>query len=291
MIFGIRGNTQKKELITVVAKLIKELRRKNINYLLDVYIARLIQKSSKIKLHSLNAVSDKELIKNSDFIISIGGDGTFLRTANIVGDKNIPIIGVNLGKLGFLADISTTSISNFLTKILLGKYRLEERSVLQAYASLTPDRKIYGLNEIVIGQSGIVKTILIHASYNKQLVNRYRADGLIVSTPTGSTGYSMSAGGPIVSPQSDVLILAPLNPHTLTARTMILPDKGTINVTVGSKVPVIVTADGNSIIKLNSPADITIKLADYKIKIVKSLSNNYFKVLSKKLFWGKDKRN
>jgi NAD+ kinase len=223
-------------------------------------------------------------------IISIGGDGTFLSTARLVGNRNIPIVGVNLGKLGFLAETSVKQIAKFITDIQENKYHVEERTVLQACCRPRNKKPIYGLNEIVVHQSVAVKTIEIQVYYNDQLVISYLADGLIVSTPTGSTGYSLSAGGPVVNPQSDVIILSPMCPHTLTARSMILPDNGIIKIKVESRVQIGVTADGNSSFLLKSPAFIEIKKAPYKIRLAKRLDSNYFKVLNQKLLWGEDVR-
>jgi NAD+ kinase len=217
----------------------------------------------------------------------VGGDGTFLATAKLVGNKNIPIIGVNLGKLGFLAETSIAQISKFVSSIAKGKFKIDERTVISAKAS---GKTVYGVNEIVINQSGVVKTIEIQVFYNEQMVNSYHADGIIISTPTGSTGYSLSAGGPIVYPKTAVFILSPLSPHTLTARPVILPDDGIFKVNVNSRVPINVIADGNSQIKVKSPAEIEIKKAPYKIKLAKSLNSNYFKILTTKLLWGEDKR-
>lgn len=289
MIFGIRGNTSKPELTGVVSHLLKELDKKQVSYLIDNELAVHIKKESGLSIKSKKIVNPNQLIAKSDFLVSIGGDGTFLESARLVGDKNIPVIGVNLGKLGFLAETATDKISAFITDITKGKYKIEERTVLSA--SSKNSKYIFGMNEIVINQTEIVKTILIEVYYNEQLIISYHGDGLIVATPTGSTGYSLSAGGPIVSPVSNVIIVSPMCPHTLTARPIIVPDNGAITIKVNSKVPVIVTADGNQIYKLKSPASIEIKKALYNIKIVKSLDSDYFKVLNQKLYWGADKRN
>lgn len=291
MIFGIIGNIYKPELPNVVCKLIKDLNKKKISYLVEKTLAGHIQKECRFNLPKSLHADNNKLLNNSDFILSIGGDGTFLSTAKLVGDKNIPIIGVNLGKLGFLAELPTGQTSGFLTDILNNKYMIEERTVLEASTKPDSSKKIYGLNEIVITQGGNVKTIEIQAYYNDQLVYGYLADGLIVSTPTGSTGYSLSAGGPIVSPGSDVIILSPMYPHTLTARTVILPDSGAVKVKVISKVPINIVADVNDTIRLKSPAVIEIKKAQYKIKLAKKPDSNYFKVLNTKLLWGEDVRN
>jgi NAD+ kinase len=289
MVFGIRGNIYKPELPKIACKVIEFLDTKKISYRVEKTLAQLMQKACNYKISNNFRVNDIKLVKVSDFILSIGGDGTFLSTAKLVGDKNVPIIGVNLGKLGFLAELPTEQVTEFITDILNNRYIIEERTVLEASAN--GSKKIYGLNEIVVSQSGNVKTIEIQAYYNNELVIGYLADGLIVATPTGSTGYSLSAGGPIVVPQSDVIILSPMYPHTLTARPVILPDNGIISVKVISRVPINVVADVNSTIKLKSPAAIEIKKAHYKIKLAKKLDSDYFKILNTKLLWGEDIRN
>ncbi|MBZ0203319.1 MAG: NAD(+)/NADH kinase [Ignavibacteria bacterium] len=289
MTFGIRGNTDKPELAALVLKLARSLDKKKINYLVELSIAKQIKQKFGVNIKSRLIVKEPNLIKTSNYIISIGGDGTFLATAKLVGNRNIPIIGVNLGKLGFLAETSPREIMSFINKLLKGKFMSDERTVLEACSGKSA-RKIYGVNEIVINQSDIVKTIEIRVYYNNQLVNSYHSDGLILSTPTGSTGYSLSVGGPIVYPKTDVFILSPLSPHTLTARPVILPDSGVFKVKVSSKVPINVIADGNQMLKLKTPATIEIRKAPYTIKIAKSLESNYFKVLTGKLLWGEDKR-
>ncbi len=293
MIFGIRGNINKTELVPLVHKLVKGLDKAGIEYIIESTIASQVKKRFSFGLKQTKIAADNEIVKRCDFIISIGGDGTFLATAKLVGSRNVPIIGVNLGKLGFLAETSTKEILGFVKKVVKGDFMIDERTVVQASSSIngTVSKKtIFGMNEIVINQNEIVKTIEIGVYFNNQLVNRYHADGIIIATPTGSTGYSLSAGGPIVFPKTEVYILSPLSPHTLTARPVILPDNGVFKVKINSEVPVNIVSDGNSIIKLNSPAVIEIKKAPYKIKIAKSLESNYFKVLTGKLLWGEDKR-
>jgi NAD+ kinase len=284
MTFGITGNTSKPELAHVVYKLLKNLQKTaGVEFCVDKDIAKLIKQHYSYKIPQNLVLNKSRIVKKSDYIISIGGDGTFLATAKLVGNKNIPIIGVNLGKLGFLAETSTKEISSFVYSVIKGKFKIDERTVLSANEQ-NSRRTISGINEIVINQSGIVKTIEIQVYYNNQLVNSYHSDGIIISTPTGSTGYSLSAGGPIVYPKTDVFILSPLSPHTLTARPVILPDSGVFKVKVNSRVPVNVVADGNTILKLNSPAVIEIRKAPYKIKIAKSIKSYYFKVLTSKLY-------
>ncbi len=285
--FGIRGNLYKEKLSSIASKLIRGLQSEKISFLVEKNLSALVRKKNKINLPASSIKTDSQLVSKSDFIISIGGDGTFLYTAKVVGSSNVPIIGVNLGKLGFLAEIPSDRIFSFIKEIINEKYIIDERTVLSASIGA---KKIYGMNEVVIHQRGTVKTIEIQAYYNNELVNSYLADGLIVSTPTGSTGYSLSAGGPIVNPQSDVIILSPICPHTLTARTIILPDSGKLTIKVVSKIPTSVTADGYLTVNLKPGTTVQIIKANYKIRIAKDLQSNYFKTLNQKLLWGEDVR-
>ncbi|MCC6865417.1 MAG: NAD(+)/NADH kinase [Ignavibacteria bacterium] len=292
MTFGIRGNINKTEIAPIVYRLAKGMQSAGIQFIVEKTISTKIGKEFKYRLPYKYTAEDKELPKLSDFIISIGGDGTFLATAKLVGNRNIPIIGVNLGKLGFLAENSTRDILGFIKNVIKGRYFIDERIILETNAVSPSKMKktLHAINEIVVNQNEIVKTIEISVYFNNQLVNSYHADGIIISTPTGSTGYSLSAGGPIVFPKTDVFILSPLSPHTLTARPVILPDNGVFKVKIKSRVPINVVSDGNDILKLKAPAIIEVKKASYSVKIAKSLESNYFKVLTSKLLWGEDKR-
>lgn len=290
MVFGIRGNIYKPELPKVVLELVRKLKAKKTEFLVEDSLAKLIAKKSKKVISASETATPKQLVAKSDFIISIGGDGTFLATAKLVHNKNIPIIGVNMGRLGYLAETSIKETAGFVNDIKNGRFKIEERSVLQAECN-SAKGTIYGINEIVIGQNGIVKTIFIEIFYNDSLVISYLADGLIVSTPTGSTGYSLSAGGPIVNPETKVLIICPICPHTFTARPIILPDEGIVRVNTEHKQSITVSADGNSSFKPKKNSPILIRKAAYNIKVVKSLQSNYFNLLNQKLLWGADKRN
>lgn len=292
MIFGIRGNISKTELAPIVFRLAKGLEKAGIEFIIEKELAAQLFKKFRYKPSKRSISEEKELVKLCDFVISIGGDGTFLATAKLVGSRNIPIIGVNLGKLGFLAETATGEILSFVKKVVKGNYLIDERSVLETVSlrGSSSKKTIFGMNEIVVNQTEIVKTIEISVFFNNQLVNSYHADGMIIATPTGSTGYSLSAGGPIVFPKTEVFILSPLSPHTLTARPVILPDNGILKVKINSRVPINIVSDGNDVMKLKAPAVIEVKKAPYKIKIAKSLESNYFKVLTGKLLWGEDKR-
>jgi NAD+ kinase len=289
MTFGIRGNILRLELAKVTMDLIKSLDIKKIKYLVDDELARFVKKQAGKIIKADKTAKAAQLVKKSDFIVSIGGDGTFLATAKLVNSNGVPIIGVNLGKLGYLAETPVNKISQFISDIIKQKFRIEERTALEASSNVN-GHTLHAMNEIVINQSGIIKTVFIQVFYNGSLVISYHADGLIVATPTGSTGYSLSAGGPITTPDTNVVILCPICPHTFSARPVILPDDGIILVKIEYKVPINVIADGNDSFILKKDASVEIKKAPYKIKTVIPINSNYFKILNRKLLWGEDKR-
>lgn len=290
MTFGIRGNTDKVDLPSTVAKAVSELEKHKISYLVETGLAMAIKKDTGRAISKNRIATPAEIVRKSDFIVSVGGDGTFLATAKLVNSREIPIIGVNMGKLGYLAEIPVNKMVSFIGDVINQHYKIEERSVLAAHSS-TNGKTLHGMNEIVISQSGIVRTVFLEVFYDDSLVISYHADGLIVSTPIGSTGYSLSAGGPIAMPDTDVLIVCPICPHTFTARPIILPDTGVIKVKIQFRQPVNVTADGNDSYSIRKDCLVVIVKASYKVKVVKSLDHNYFEVLNKKLLWGEDKRN
>lgn len=225
---------------------------------------------------------------DADFVISLGGDGTFLRAASRVGMKNIPIIGVNLGHLGFLADIAPVEASSAIDDIFNKKYRFVERSVVEV--SVDNERlsgNPYALNEVAVLKRDIASMISIRATINGEYLTTYQADGLIVSTPTGSTAYSLSNGGPIIVPSTDVLCLTPVAPHSLNIRPIVINDDVEVKLSVESRSHnFLIAIDGRSE-KLCEGTTVTIRKAPYTIHIVKRLSKQYYKNLREKMGWGK----
>ena len=234
----------------------------------------------------------EQVPEGAQLVIVLGGDGTLLSAARAIAGRELPIFPVNLGGLGFLTAFSVQDVYPELERALRNEHRIAERRMLACH--LVRDGKVIAeyeaLNDVVLTKAALARMIDLETHVDSHLVCTYKADGLIICTPTGSTAYSLSAGGPIISPKSDVIVLAPICPHTLTARPIILPDSGVIKIKVESKVPIILTADGNSNIKLKSTATIEIKKAHYKIKLAKQLDSNYFRVLNQKLLWGVDVR-
>lgn len=259
----------------------------------DVLIEREFYDEIVSKCGYINTCSpiDTPLL-SADLAISIGGDGTFLTTAAAIGDKDIPILGINTGRLGFLADVASEEIELALHEILNGHYHIEERSVLQG---TTSNQSGYGfpfaLNEIAVLKQDLSSMIRIHTYINKEYIGSYQADGLIIATPTGSTAYAMSVGGPIMVPQAQNLIIAPVASHSLNVRPLIIPDSWEIDLEVESRSnSYLVSLDGRSQV-MHEETKLHVSKAKYTIKIVKPKQHSFFATLKNKLMWGADKRN
>lgn len=226
-----------------------------------------------------------------DIALSIGGDGTFLRTAARVNRQDIPILGINTGRLGFLADVGTNEIEDTLEEIFKNYYRVEARTLLRLHT----DQRIYrgynyALNEIAILKRDTSSMITIHTSLNGEYLTSYQADGLVISTPTGSTAYSMSVNGPIIVPQSQSIVLSPVAPHSLNVRPLVIPDSDVISLDVESRNEYFLIAlDGRSEV---FPMGIQLRVskADYTTKIIKRYNHTFYQTLREKLMWGADAR-
>ena len=226
-----------------------------------------------------------------DIALSIGGDGTFLRTASIIQRKDIPILGINTGRLGFLADASDNEFELILQDLIAGNFLVEERT--QLLLSTTDDNfegYTYALNEVAVLKQDTASMIVIHVNINNQYLTSYQADGLIIATPTGSTAYSMSVGGPILTPDAANFILTPVAPHSLTARPLVVPDTSKISLSIESRTDhYLVSLDGRSSILL-SDSELEVQKGDYPLKVVKCFNKTFYETLRKKLMWGADPR-
>lgn len=232
-----------------------------------------------------------DLKNDIHFMISLGGDGNFLKTITYVRDKGIPIAGINTGRLGFLATISKDQIKAAFSNIFNQNYTLEERTLLKIESnnSLFLDFP-YALNDISIQKSDSTM-ITVHVQINNEFLNSYWADGLIISTPTGSTAYSLSTGGPIVVPEAKSMLLSPLAPHNLTIRPLVIPDDAELSFKIDSRSDTyLVTVDSRSQ-KIPLSTEIKIKRANFRVKILKLHSDSFYSTLRNKLMWGADKRN
>lgn len=238
--------------------------------------------------------SHKDLDKSFDMLISVGGDGTFLRAATLVRNSGIPILGINAGRLGFLATVQQNNIENFLQLVLEKKYTISKRTLL----SLTCSPKVeeiaalnFAMNEVTVSRKDTTSMITIETYLNGEYLNSYWADGLIISTPTGSTGYSLSCGGPILMPDVNSLVLTPIAPHNLNARPLVIPDTTTIRLKVsGREENYLVSLDSRTA-SVKNESVLTIKKTPFKINMVEIPEETFLKTLRNKLLWGEDKRN
>lgn len=227
----------------------------------------------------------------ADFVISMGGDGTFLKAATRVGAKQVPIVGVNMGRLGFLADVSPEDIEESVLAIYNNEYALDERKVIQVEAEDTQfTGPAFALNDVSILKRDNASMIAIHAYLGGEYLTTYEADGLVVSTPTGSTAYSLSNGGPIIVPGTSVFSMTAVAPHSLNMRPIVISDSSVITLDVESRSHnFLVALDGRSE-RCKEGTRITIRRAPYKVFIVKRHSNDYFQTLREKMMWGADNR-
>lgn len=286
MKFGIVGNYNKENINDVVFSLVNKLEKKKIEY----YICDSLAKSPW-PLKDFPLVDIKTVAEKSDLLLSIGGDGTMLSTAFTAHQYEKPVVGINIGKLGFLAEVDIQNVDAFIDSVLEGDYRIEERMVLAGKCNTHTTEEFVAFNDIVVDKGNWPKMIEITIKVDGESVATYSADGLIIATPTGSTGYSLSVGGPIVSPKSNVITLSPISPHTLTVRPLVIPNNQIVSVFVESaNNKVQVNCDGQRVKEFAPPVELEIKKDPRPIKILHTSDSSYFEILRTKLLWGLDVR-
>ena len=233
-------------------------------------------------------VSPQELVSRVDVVVVFGGDGTLLYAARLVAASGVPILGINLGSLGFLTEVKPEEMHSALEVLLAGEYQLEDRMLLEVEVSKngqTPTRYL-ALNDAVINKGALSRIVEIEVSVNSQLVLVTRADGLIISTPTGSTGYSLSAGGPILYPTLTAFIITPICPHTLSNRPVVVPDGAVVGVRLRHGTEVMLTLDGQVGMSLDQGDCLRVARASSVIRLVRAKGSPFFKLLREKLKWG-----
>ena len=234
------------------------------------------------------AKNEIEAVKSADIIIAMGGDGTMLHTAHLVKEIGKPLLGINTGKLGFMANIQPSQTEDALQRVIDQEYRLDKRHMLMA--STDDENQYYALNEFLFSRKDTSSMIMLEVEYDGSLINRYWADGLIISSPTGSTAYNLSAGGPIIQPNTPVMVVTPINPHTLTTRPLVLPSSRPLTVrSVGTSEHILFSYDG-IVQPHNSKLDIKIIQSNFSVDLIQLPGQNYFETLRNKLMWGYDKR-
>ena len=266
----------------------------NVEMVIEGGFLELLYEKEIIKKQYKTFTNYTELDDSFDLLISIGGDGTILRAATIVRDLSIPILGINAGRLGFLAKVQKENIDQFLQLVIERKYTISERTLVSL--NCTPENESlmglnFAMNEITVSRKDTASMLTIETSLNDEYLNSYWADGLIISTPTGSTGYSMSCGGPVLTPDVKSLVITPMAPHNLNARPLVVPDEMEIKLVVtGREKNHLVSLDSRSFTIKNDTV-LTIKKTPFTIKMVEIPGETFLRTLRNKLLWGEDKRN
>ncbi len=287
--FAIFGNEYQRRKSASAQQLLECLSRRQAVVYIEEGFCRFLSESQHVKADIAGTFRDLDF--DIDYVISMGGDGTLLKAASKVGARSVPIIGINMGRLGYLADVPATDIEEAIERLYSGDYVTENHSVIEATAmrgSLSGCPR--ALNDIAVLKQDNASMITIHARIDGKELITYQADGLIISTPTGSTAYSLSNGGPIIMPATDVLCLTPVAPHSLSVRPIVVPAKAEITLTVESRShKYLVAIDGRSE-KLPERTTLRIRRAPYEVKIVKRHGGGYITTLRGKMMWGADAR-
>jgi len=276
----------------ILLSIIEKLQKNNFDVMIDnISFDKLNHKKYSAILNHVKSFS--KIDKTINYIICVGGDGTILKASSYVKNMGIPIIGINTGRLGFLAKIKAVEIDNVIQAITKKKYTISEKTLLSvSYKNKKQENKLgVALNELSITRKNTTSLITIETKLNDEYLNTYWADGLIIATPTGSTGYSLSCGGPIIMPKSKNLVITPIAPHNLNARPLVIPDNTNITLKISGRENEFFVSLDSKITTLSNEMLILIKKAPYKIKMIQLDNDNFLQTLRDKLYWGKDKRN
>ena len=289
MKFALFGNTYQAKKSAHVIRLLSILKQYNAVVYINREFYHFLVDEQKMDIQAAGVFEENDF--EADMVLSMGGDGTFLKAASHVGNKNIPILGINTGRLGFLADVSPEEMEDTFKDIYNHNYKVEDRSVLQVISN-GQSLKGYpcGLNEIAVLKRDSSSMITIHTSINGAYLTTYQADGLVIATPTGSTAYSLSIGGPVIVPHSNTIAITPVAPHSLNVRPIVINDDWEITLDVESRSHnFLVAIDGRSE-TCREGTRLNIRKADYNIKVVKRPNHVFFHTLRDKMMWGADGR-
>ena len=285
---AIFGSVRKQGFTKALRELFTVLTDKQVEIYLDSEVSGFVARESLTDFAQFTELKTEDL-SSLDLALSLGGDGTFLRTAYKIGEAGIPILGINLGNLGFLVDVPGDEISAAINEIFSAGFTVEQRSLLSLERSDNGHKSV-ALNEIAVLKQDTSSMIRVHTIINGEYLCTYRADGLIISTPTGSTAYALSVGASIMMPENQSFMLSPVAPHSLNLRPVIIPDNWKIELEVESRTNhFLVSLDGRSSLCTNS-VRLSIEKAPYSVKVAKRLNHTYFNTLREKLMWGADAR-
>lgn len=276
----------------IMPELIQKFRQEGVQFQVESRFLEILKNIPGIDLKGVTSFSNTgELWEGLDLFFSFGGDGTILSAVTLVQDTNIPIVGVNTGRLGYLAGINKAEIMVNLRDILSKNFKISPRSLVQIEVSGSDIKFPFALNELTVMRKETTSMITIDAYIDNNLVNSFWCDGLIISTPTGSTGYSLSCNGPIISPETQNLVITPIAPHNLNVRPLVIHDTAEIRLKVHSRVPQYSLSLDSRLDSVAVENEILLRKAPFKVNIVQLNHSNYLETLRKKLFWGYDRRN
>lgn len=273
-------------------ELLNRFREKEVEFQVEEKFLEILKFIKSINLENVPTFkSHEDMWDDLDLFFTFGGDGTILSAITIVQDSNVPMVGVNTGRLGYLAGINKKEILPYLDDILAKNFKISRRSLVKIHSPGLHLKFPFALNEVTLMRKETTSMITIDAYIDGQLVNSFWADGLIISTPTGSTGYSLSCNGPIISPETENFVITPMAPHNLNVRPLVIQDSVEIRLIVHSRVPKYSLSLDNRLDSIDVKHEICVRKADFMVNIVQLNHSNYLETLRQKLFWGIDRRN
>jgi NAD+ kinase len=292
MTIAIFGSPYPEHFSKYIQHLIKKLETEHINLIIEEEFSIFLENNIRFN-KSISTFNSYETLKNkADFLLSIGGDGTLLKAVTYVRESEIPIMGINTGRLGFISSISADQIDDAITDILKGNYKINERTLLELGSDKNLFKeKNFALNEVAVSKKDTSSMIRIDAYVDDEFLNTYWADGLVVSTPTGSTGYSLSCGGPIIMPGTNNIIITPNAPHNLNVRPIVIDDNSVVKLKVEDRDQLALVSLDSRSRAFDSETELIIKKANFKVRLVQPQNNSLIKTIRHKLMWGLDKRS
>ena len=292
MTIAIFGSPYPQHFTKYIQHLVKKLESEHIKIIVEEQFYIFLQNNIRLTNKKETFNSYESLKENADFLLSIGGDGTLLKAVTFVRESSIPIMGINTGRLGFISSISAGQIDDAINDILKGNFKINERALLELTTenNLFKDKN-FALNEVAISKKDTSSMIRIDAFVDDEFLNTYWADGLVISTPTGSTGYSLSCGGPIIMPGTNNIIVTPNAPHNLNVRPIVLNDTSVLKLKVDDRDQLALVSLDSRSRAFDSDTELLIKKANFKIKLIQPQDNSFTSTIRNKLMWGLDKRS
>jgi NAD+ kinase len=292
MIVAVYNRTFGKEDIPAISKILSALQAHKIQLVFYKDFYNQLKESFSFDETPAFFTCRLDLPLQTDMLISLGGDGTMLDTVSFIGNSNIPLIGINLGRLGFLAAISENEAADAIESLVRGSYTIEKRSLLHLESSMPIfEDAPFALNEFTLHRKDSSSMIKIHTYLNGEFLNTYWADGLIVATPTGSTGYSLSCGGPVVFPQTSSFVITPVAPHNLSTRPIVVPDDNVISFELEGRTDHFLCTLDSRTETIPTSIQLAVKKENFSISLIRPDEHNFLKTIRQKLYWGIDRRN